>query len=599
MIKRKRPDRTEALKRRKSLQETVIKVSLPGHLKDSRLYPILQKWVSIASQTMNRGSLVFNRLLLYCLENQLQLPDFTDQTLYYQCFKVGIRTLRKNTGPIQHVWDTYFSAFPTHETLTGDSQMYAYTSKAYMTNFKNSITFCFEVRQKLYIRTWLRQNQLDSSWYHSIRSAVNGWDCQTEPPVEALDFIQAQRLLLGSPDVSIDLRWIQSNLTTVLYYYYHILRYLEQIPDSRRFSLAPLHSIGSHALTIDTTILFSMLRQSGILENVTAKEFAAERESYFKRIFDYQNLSKHQFSFLVQTDGVSIGFHFVHPKQVIDSSSSPDVHRLHENQRLIAIDPGRTNIMFGVERLKDDTLKTYKLTRKEYYFSTGMTRRKRKASKWQENIQGEEQMFSTVSPKTANGTQWDQFLSHYLLVYQRLWEEKTGKKWAREKFRVFGLKKKVLDRFFHCMDGPEAPIVLFGASKFNPSGRHELSVPTTGISKACSQRHRTIFVDEFNTTKRCSQCDSVLAPVLKQNEHGSIREIRGLRRCSSNVCAQASFKNRDLNAALNILRCIPGLPRPTHLSRGTINLRPVTWVLSQARASNASVGLSSQLAFIP
>jgi hypothetical protein len=580
MIKRKRPDRSEALKSRKSLQETVIKVALSGHLKDIRLYPTIQKWVSIASQTMNRGSLVFNRLLLYCLENQIQLPDLNDQTLYNQCFKVGVRTLKKNTGPIQHVWDTYFSAFPTHETMTGDGQMYTYTSKAYMTNFRNSIKFTFEVRQKLYIRTWLRQNQLDSIWYHPIRCAVNGWDCQTEPPVEALDFIQAQRLLLGSPDVSIDLLWIQSNLTTVLNYYYHILGYLEQIPDSKRFSLAPLHSIGSHALTIDTLILYYMLKSTGMLEGISLKEFTADRESYFRSVFDYRKLSKHQFSCLVQTDGVSIGFHFVRPKQVSGSSSSSDDVHLRENQRLIAIDPGRTNIMFGVERLSDDTLKTYKLTRKEYYFSTGMNRRKRKASKWQENIQAEEQTFSIYSPKTANGAQWDQFLGHYILVYQRLWEEKTGKKWAREKFRVFGLKKKVLDRFFHTMDGSEAPVVLFGASKFNPSGRHELSVPTTRVSKACSQRHRTIFVDEFNTTKRCSQCDSVLSPVSKRNEDGLIREIRGLRRCSSNVCAQASFKNRDLNAALNILRCLPGLQRPTHLSRGTINHIPVNWVLS-------------------
>lgn len=580
MSKRKRPDRTEALKQRKLLQETVVKVSLPGHLKEPCLYPVLQKWVSIASQTMNRGSLVFNRLLLYCLENKLPVPDLNDQVVYNQCFKVGIRTLEKDTGPIQHVWDTYFPTFPVHETLTGDGQMYTYTSKAYMTNFKNSLKFCFEVRQKWYIRAWIRQNGLELTGYHPIRCAVNGWICQTPPPPEALQFIEEQRLLLGlAPETSIDLQWIQANPSAVLYYYYHILRYLEQIPDSRRFSLAPLHQISSHALTIDTHILYYMLRSIGILEGISKKEFTADRESYFKTVFDYDKLSTGQFSFLVQTDGVSIGFHFLRPKKVVSAPQRSGTPVPDTTQRVIAIDPGRTNIVFGVERLDDSTLKTYKLTRTQYYFSAGMNRRKRKTAGWQRSIQAEEQIFSAYSPKSASGEQWDRFLSQYLLVYARLWEEKTGKKWAREKFRVFGLKKKVLDRFFQAMHGPIAPTILFGASKFNPSGRHELSVPTTGISKACSQHHKTVFVDEFNTTKRCSHCASMLSPVATRNDEGSIREVRGLRRCGSNVCAQASFKNRDLNAALNILRCLPGLQRPTHLSRGTINPSPVTWVL--------------------
>jgi hypothetical protein len=127
------------------------------------------------------------------------------------------------------------------------------------------------------------------------------------------------------------------------------------------------------------------------------------------------------------------------------------------------------------------------------------------------------------------------------------------------------------------MDGPDKPLILYGAGKFSPSGKHELAVPTCSMSRACAARLPTIMVDEFNTTKVCSKCDTSLHPVATVNEQGQLRSVRGLRRCSSNVCAQSSFKNRDLNAALNILRCSPD--RPISLNRGSIHPSRESWVL--------------------
>ena len=46
-----------------------------------------------------------------------------------------------------------------------------------------------------------------------------------------------------------------------------------------------------------------------------------------------------------------------------------------------------------------------------------------------------------------------------------------------------------------------------------------------------------------------------------------MREVRGLRRCSSTVCARKAFKNRDSIGALNILRCFVDTERPATLTR--------------------------------
>jgi hypothetical protein len=151
---------------------------------------------------------------------------------------------------------------------------------------------------------------------------------------------------------------------------------------------------------------------------------------------------------------------------------------------------------------------------KQYYCASGMTKRTKQASNWQKEIQSEEEIFSQVSPKTTNFQQWDSFLKNYISVYDRLWNVKTGKKWARARFRVFGLKKKVLDRFFNRMEGTVKPIILYGASKFKPNGRNELSAPTTSIYKACEKRFKVELIDEFRTTRVCENCDKALSPVL-------------------------------------------------------------------------------------
>ena len=73
------------------------------------------------------------------------------------------------------------------------------------------------------------------------------------------------------------------------------------------------------------------------------------------------------------------------------------------------------------------------------------------------------------------------------------------------------------------------------------------------------------FVDEHRTTKVCYDCDKELQSV-KALEKREGRKIRGLRRCCSTECRNSQLKNRDANAALNIMRCLTN-NRPAALQR--------------------------------
>ena len=207
---------------------------------------------------------------------------------------------------------------------------------------------------------------------------------------------------------------------------------------------------------------------------------------------------------------------------------------------VIAIDPGRTNIVFAV----DTNGKIYKMTRGMYYAGAGINTINRKTAKWQADIKEAEDTFRRHSPKTTDQRTWDAFLQDYISVYETLWHAKTAKKRARERFRVYGLKRKILDKFFQTMKtgdrylGVQVTYIAYGAAKFHHTGKGERSVPTVSVRKRCANFFpRITFVNEYNTSKVCHCCDRRICPVKKAG-----KEIRGLRWCPTT----REFRDRDI-----------------------------------------------------
>lgn len=107
-----------------------------------------------------------------------------------------------------------------------------------------------------------------------------------------------------------------------------------------------------------------------------------------------------------------------------------------------------------------------------------------------------------------------------------------------------------------------AVIVAYGAAKFKPGGRGEVNVPTSRAYKECKQKFKTYPVDEFRTTAVSAKTGVILKNVYSRRLK---KEVRGLKWCdSTNNC---KFVNRDLNAALNIRRCLASPIRPVELCR--------------------------------
>jgi hypothetical protein len=575
-------------------QERIVKCTLASCLQSADvLMPQIQQHVTNMSKMINKGSLVFARLLLHCVDKRLEMPDLKCDTLYFQCFNVGIGTLLKPIAIVQEVWNTYFAGvFPAASInkVFCNPQFISYAARKYKTNFHNSLFMTLEGRQKLRVRQWCELNRVDKQSINTICRAINGLECRTAPPEAATGLIAEHRQILGlQAGERVNKAWIQQHMSSVVLYFHHILKMLEDT-DSKRFTLAPISQIGRQFISIDAISLCSILNGLPPEAALPRVHYTDDKTALFATAFQWQHLSssKFKFNFHIETDGVAACFHFHMPigsgENVAGNPSSrpPTVHHnpLPADRRVIAIDPGRKNIMCAAERTSQGAVRTYNLSRNQYYSSAGMRRGQRQVQNWMQETAQQNTVYAESNLKTVKPAQWQLFLVNYASVYDRLWNARLAKKWARKDFRIYCLKRKTLDRFFQSMASPAGqppPIIAYGAAMFSASGNGgEESVPVQSTSKRCMQHYRTVFIDEFRTSQVCHRCAHRTQPVAKMKDvvntttkrvERKMYSVRGLRWCCSTTCTR-TFLNRDVNAALNILQCARA---GTHARPGKLN----------------------------
>lgn len=283
----------------------------------------------------------------------------------------------------------------------------------------------------------------------------------------------------------------------------------------------------------------------------------------------FQKIPKTEFfTGTIDTDGTSVCYHISKPmgekqadKETVDQCSPL-------TGRVIAVDPGRVNILFAVEVLEDGTIVTYRLTRSQYYTESGVFEARKHTIQWSKSIQKELQLLSNVSSKKPSVAGFLEYLNVHLGVEDALWNEYTKKRWARQRFALYGGKQRSFAKFCNKLQGKnrEDPVIAFGSAKFSSGGKGELSVPTTRAYKEISYRFSTRPTCEFRSSRVSWKDETILDAV---GVSGTNVPVRGLLWCRSTNGNK--FVNRDLNAAMNIRRCAMAEERPSILDRKKAN----------------------------
>ena len=594
--KRSRADRSEKLKRRKVTVETVVKASLLKHLQGDqkqRLRDAIQERVAVFSQRYHLGSLALSGMLKHCFDGvedvtAARLPDLTRQSFFRQLM-LGTQDAVK---PDPHVQAYYRDHAPQlafklpTQRHQGDRNIYSAGAKKYMTNLRNHLVVGFKPRLFRFLHAFQRANGLTDEQRTWTLFRTCGWavpkDLEHVPQLPSmLAVVATHRRILGLTGVAAEVtpRWLDSKGTLhhLLRHAVHVCRYLEA-QQRPTFNLVPIARRGAHYITIDTYVLYGLLKELSLVASSEAEFVAMGAEHWASTVAVHKLQGKdREFTGTVDSDGTSLCVHYRRNKKATEDvpvmSAKPKTRSLLapevESHTVLGMDPGRTNIYYFAMEQHGGASKSWKLTRRRYYADAGITAAKHQTEAWHRALQEPLRRLSDVTSKGTELPVHQRFLAVVLDTHDLLWSEYLKARWANQRLRLYGGKQRVFATFLKGVaDGATAAggckplVVAYGAAKFAPGSKGELSVPTSRAYKECVQRFRCVLVDEFRTTMVHAGDGSVLKQVWSKRKKAA---VRGLMWCGSTN--NGKFVDRDLNAALNIRRCLAASERPVELCR--------------------------------
>ena len=267
-----------------------------------------------------------------------------------------------------------------------------------------------------------------------------------------------------------------------------------------------------------------------------------------------------------------------------------------EDVYAIGIDTGRAKLMTSAAT--DGEVRV--LTRSAYYFKQrqSWTRRWEKGRAAQPHIRAALNALSDSGGfKNADADTWSVSFATVVSHWNTLYEEyvETAER-AQHKMLCFRWKRSCVDRFIADMlrPAPEGATIHVGLGDgcFSSTGRGEQAVPTTAIGRAfkrvrkCRDMSFVMHsIDEFKTTICCYRCGSETTALRVAGHRIStcacvagapsgncaLRASRRFRLCAECAEPNGMVRNRDVNAAKNILQLLlhelQGLPRPIQMRR--------------------------------
>ena len=607
--KRQRADRATKIQRRKVTKMLTVKCALRGRVRCGadpaiaiRVVRQLQMRVEAYSKRVVNASLAFSGIVkgLFRREPEedtmevddedlawmAQVPvpaEFFTQTFFRQLMLGTEGATQPSEVVVQYHQAHPQLLLPGHRHL-GDRNIYSAAATQYLTNLKNALREEVDGR----IKVACRRLGLPPGEACVARYRINGWTltprlgCCLPQPEAADSAVSMHRRVLGLEGRDkLDDRWLEddANLPGLLRYN-AFLNKVYQAADAKLFNVVPICKVRAHYIRVDTSVLFGVLRDAGVIsKQVASATFDTLRDVFWNDTFDFRKIKPGGFEFggSISTDGVSLCSTFEKAVAVEVSSTAPATTSVSRGGRggrasseydpspdaiVVGNDPGRVNIYY-MAGIHEGQTKVVKLTRKQYYTESGCITARRNSERWSRGIKDQLVALSDASTKGISCTAHEWHLSQFEIHKQALWDEYLKPRWARQRLSLYGGKKRVFANFFNRLARQFAGgrlVVAYGNARFPSGAAGEQSVPTTRAYKECASRVETYWTDEFRTSKVHCVDDSVLELVATMS-----RRRVALRGLLFNPSLH-KFVSRDLNAALNIRRILLG-PRPDILCR--------------------------------
>jgi hypothetical protein len=576
---KRRKDFSDKKKERKNNDQKVVKCFLQSAIIDKDNLDILvqniEERVISFSKRQVVASIGLNFIIKELFNNvpledikYVQIPDILDVTFIRQLL-LGTNSARIVAKEVQQLYELHpyllkvIQDIPRHQ---GDRNIYSAGAIKYCTNIHNH--FWTNVKKRTY--RFINQYIPDES-KNIVMSYLMNWKLFPELekvvqslPEETIRLIKLLKDILGDDNISES--WCKSKVN-----FCRLVRhsmFISQVVDGKQFSIVPMSKLKRHYISIDTSTLYGILKELNLFEGDDTT-FTSMKDEHWRSVINFERLEGKncKFTYTIETDGTAVSIHFERPKknkETIKKCSFDD-----PNTDYWACDPGRTNIFYMVKKNKDGTFDSLRLSRRQYYKESGITKAKSETIKWLQKQSIIDANLSSYSSKGHCLVQFKKFVENYLSNWDNLWNDYSDKKWSIQRMKLYGGKKRVFANFMNKLNNSGRNIVIgYGSAKFSPTSKNELAVPVSRAYKECTFRFNTILVNEFRTSKIYSGDGTTVLDMVKTQNN---RTVRGLLWYSSTIKGENKFVNRDLNAAINILNCLVNPARPMMLCRSDQN----------------------------
>lgn len=236
-----------------------------------------------------------------------------------------------------------------------------------------------------------------------------------------------------------------------------------------------------------------------------------------------------------------------------------------QGQKLIAIDPGRREMIYGVTET-DTCNRGLSISTKCFRHNAGLTAtsdlttRLQKASLCSDGVTVYDKL--TTLPSRRDIYLWEAYLGALIPHLGSVLQVRRCRCIRRRALRCYMLRDQALDMVCRAITSGSngTTLVAFGGANSCSTGFGHAPAPQGRLRHRLSKHHnaRVCIIDEFRTSRYCHQCQSLLTHATAfdctLNKRVSLHHVLSCSECkNSKGCKQ--FWHRDFNAAKNILAC--------------------------------------------
>lgn len=236
------------------------------------------------------------------------------------------------------------------------------------------------------------------------------------------------------------------------------------------------------------------------------------------------------------------------------------------NQRLIAIDPGRRDMIVAVSN--DETEKPIIVSTRSVHHDTGtrkaarITRHTLRRCSINKNDTLED-VLSRLPPR-RDLWEWNSYVSAVVPILEQITKTYQVRILRRTKFASYVRRDVTLDRICKSLTrGERDVLVAFGAASSCSTGFGHAPAPQSRLRFRLEKIHgaKISLVDEYRTSQCCSRCHTQLEEVYSTHYDqlgvGRSEKVWGVRHCRhcKNDKNAPLYVHRDVNAAKNIMSC--------------------------------------------